>query len=189
MRSEAKTFALCFLLEIGRRVQIWTENFGFGDRRFADWNYAPIEKFGVSDGTWTRNIRFGRPLLSHLSFAHEIYRKFGASGKIWTFESLKKWQFYRLLDLNRPATDAWKIIFGVKWKRQRFRQTSDAIMPRTSQQIFFFGTRQSFYRRRKSTQTLCLFSFLSESFPLAASSRTKTAKPSNYFRLFNCQTS
>lgn len=27
--------------------------------------------FGVSDGIWTRNRRFGRPLLSRLSFAHK----------------------------------------------------------------------------------------------------------------------
>ena len=31
--------------EIGRRVQIWTENFGFGDRRFAAWNYTPSRKW------------------------------------------------------------------------------------------------------------------------------------------------
>ena len=62
--------------------------------------------FGVSDGIWTRNIRFGRPLLSHLSFAHkiwnlesEIWNQFGASGKIWTFIA-KTPQFYRLLALT-----------------------------------------------------------------------------------------
>ncbi len=91
-----RLFALCFVLEIeiGRHAPIWTENFGFGDRRFADWNYAPVNlftlhelntwppaceacsrilnsfqlqscwSFGVSDGNRTRNPRFGRPTLS-----------------------------------------------------------------------------------------------------------------------------
>lgn len=48
----------------------------------------PIEttrlcKFGVSDGSRTRNRRFGRPALSHLSFAH----KFWCIGKDLNFQS------------------------------------------------------------------------------------------------------
>jgi hypothetical protein len=56
--------------------------------------------------------------------------------------------------------------------------------------IFFFGTRQSFYRRRKSFQTLCLFSFFVRTILLfAASSLTKKSKFPNFFRLFSCQIS
>lgn len=32
-----------------------------------------LKIFGVSDGNRTRNIRFGRPALSRLSFAHKIW--------------------------------------------------------------------------------------------------------------------
>ena len=34
--------------KFGRRVQIWTENFGFGDRHFAGWNYTPT-RFWICD--------------------------------------------------------------------------------------------------------------------------------------------
>ena len=61
--------------------------------------------------------------------------------------------------------------------------------PEQVNKIFFFGTRQSLYRRRKSFQTLCLFSFFVRAISLsAASSRTKHKIP-DFFRLFNCQIS
>jgi hypothetical protein len=65
----------------------------------------PIEttrlKAGVSDGNRTRNIRFGRPALSRLSFAH----KFCASGKSRTSKARNAPQFYRLLAFADQATD------------------------------------------------------------------------------------
>lgn len=53
-----------------------------------------LRKFGVSDGIRTRIIRFGRPTLSRLSFAHKFQN---APGKIRTFKAEPEpRQFYRL---------------------------------------------------------------------------------------------
>jgi hypothetical protein len=44
-------------------------------------------------------------------------------------------------------------------KAEIFGTLRAQLCPEQVNKIFFFGTRQSFYRRRKSFQTLCLFSF------------------------------
>ncbi len=64
------------------------------------------------------------------------------------------------------------------------------LCPEQVNKIFFFGTRQSFYRRRKSFQTLCLFSFFVRIISLfAASSLAEKSRFPNFFRLFSCQIS
>jgi hypothetical protein len=56
------------------------------------------------------------------------------------------------------------------------------LCPEQVNKIFFFGTRQSFYRRRKSFQTLCLFSFFVRAISFsAASSRTENQNSRTFF--------
>src|SRR5687768_13257010 len=83
--------------------------------------------------------------------------------------------------------EKYKIPCKIK-KAEIFRQNSGAKMPRMSQTGFSsFGTRQSFYARRKSFQTLCLFNFCLEISPFAASSRPKgkTSKLNSVIQLSN----
>ena len=73
VRSEAKTFALCFRVGNWQARSDLNWKFRFWRPTFCQLKLSAYKKNGVSDGIWTRSIRFGRPLLSHLSFAHKIY--------------------------------------------------------------------------------------------------------------------
>ena len=64
------------------RFQISDSRFNL---EFGFWNLEL--NIGVSDGIWTRSIRFGRPLLSHLSFAHKIWNLKWCIGKDLNFQS------------------------------------------------------------------------------------------------------
>ncbi len=74
----------------------------------------PVEttrlNFGVSDGTWTRSIRFGRPLLSHLSFAHKKIKSL-VHRERFELSQLEEAAILQTACRYQSATDAWIKLF------------------------------------------------------------------------------
>ena len=149
---------------------------------------APKE-FGVSDGNRTRNIRFGRPALSRLSFAH----KFWCIGEDSNFRSVNRDSFTDCLPLPTGDRCVKNKKFCVKIKKaEKFRQTSGAEMPRISRTRFLtFGNSPKFLSSVENhSKTLCLFLFLFGSFIFRRHLRSpKDQNFRTFFRLFSCQTS
>ena len=144
----------------------------------------------MSDGNRTRNIRFGRPTLSLLSFAH----KFWCIGEDLNFRSVFTRLFYRQLALSRrrPMRKKFsksKILCKNKKGRGLDRLRTQKCPNRVIQDFLLWNS-PKFLSKKEIFPKLSAFLFSFERFSSRRVFAERKAKSSeHFFRLFSCQTS